>query len=110
MSDELIVEDGGVDLDFDEVDGDGGDLGDHHAPKRVGHGGVGVPELEFGVVVFELADFDLRESLVRRAIHRRSLSLLSECQIAIPREYGFFADCVSSLNPKSGFLLWRQPE
>lgn len=40
VSDELVVEDRGVDLDFDEVDGDGRDLRDHHAPKRVGHTGV----------------------------------------------------------------------
>lgn len=34
VSDELVVEDGGVDLDFDEVDGDGGDLGDRSQYTR----------------------------------------------------------------------------
>lgn len=64
MGDEFVVENGGVDFDFDEVDCDGGDLGDHHAPERVGDAGVGVAQLELGVVVFELADFDGGETLV----------------------------------------------
>ena len=64
MSDELVVEDGGVDLDLDEVDRDGGDFGDHDAAEGVGHGYVGVAKLELGVVVFELADLHLWESLV----------------------------------------------
>lgn len=51
VGDELVVEDGRVDLDLDEVDGDGGDLGDHDAAEGVGHAGVGVSELELGVVV-----------------------------------------------------------
>ncbi len=42
MGDELVVEDGGVDLDLDKVDGDGWDLGDHHAPQRVGQAGIGL--------------------------------------------------------------------
>lgn len=58
MSDELVVENGGVDFDLDEIDSDGRDFGDHHAPESVGDAGVGVAELEFGVVVFEFADLD----------------------------------------------------
>jgi hypothetical protein len=70
VGDELVVEDGGVDLDLDEVDGDGGDLGDHDAAEGVGHAGVGVAELELGVVVLQLADPHPREPLVRHAACR----------------------------------------
>lgn len=69
MGNELVIKDGGVDFDFDEVDSDGGDLGDHDAAEGVGHGGVGVSKLEFRVVVLQFADFDLGESLVRNSFH-----------------------------------------
>lgn len=69
MGNELVIEDGGVDFDLDEVDGDGGDLGDHHAPERVGHAGVGVAQLELEVVVPHITDFDPREPLVRFPLH-----------------------------------------
>ena len=59
-----------VDLDLDEVDGHRGDLGDHDAAESVGYAGVGVAELELGVVVPELADPDAGEALVRRAGRR----------------------------------------
>lgn len=64
MGDELVVEDGGVDLDLDEVDGDGGDLGDHHAAEGVGHARVGLSELELAVIVLHFSDPDLGKSLV----------------------------------------------
>ncbi|PPR85619.1 hypothetical protein GOBAR_AA35073 [Gossypium barbadense] len=40
----LPVEDGRVNFNFGEVDGYGGNLGDHDATKGVGHGGVNVVE------------------------------------------------------------------
>lgn len=69
VGDELVVEDGGVDLDLDEVDGDGGDLRDHDAAEGVGHAGVGVAELEFGEVVLQIPDLNLGEPLVRQSPH-----------------------------------------
>lgn len=66
---ELVVEDRGIDLDFNEVNGDSWDFCYHHAPKRVGYAGVGVAQLEFHVVVFNFTDFDPWESLVRDALH-----------------------------------------
>ena len=70
VRDELVVEDGGVDLDLDEVDGHRGDLGDHDAAEGVGYAGVGVAELELGVVIPQLADPDAGEPLVRRGGRR----------------------------------------
>ena len=72
VGDELVVEDGGVNLDLDEIDGDGWDFGDHDAAEGIGHAGVGVAELELGVVVLEVADPNAGEALVRcagRAVH-----------------------------------------
>lgn len=69
VGDELVVEDGGVDLDLYEVDGDGGDLGDHDAAEGVGHAGVGVAELELCVVVLQLPELDSGEPLVRHSPH-----------------------------------------
>jgi hypothetical protein len=66
VRDELVVEDGGVGLDFNKVDGDGGHLSDHDTAEGVGHARVGVAELELGVVVLELADPHAGEALVRR--------------------------------------------
>lgn len=70
VGEELVVEDGRVDLDLDEVDGDRGDLGDHDAAEGVGHAGVGFAQFKFAVIVLHLADPDLGEPLVRDpAIH-----------------------------------------
>lgn len=69
MGDELVVEDGGVDLDLDEVDGDGGDLGYHDTTEGVGHAGVGVSELELHEVVFHFSDLHPRGTLVADAFH-----------------------------------------
>lgn len=66
VRDELVVEDGGVDLDLDEVNGDGGDLRNHDAAKGVGHARVRVTELELGVVVLQFTDPHPGEALVRR--------------------------------------------
>lgn len=72
---ELVIEDGGVHLDLDQVDGDGRHLGNHHPPERVRHGGIGVAQLELAVVVLHLPDPHPREPLVARssdaAVHRR---------------------------------------
>lgn len=43
MGDELVVEDGGVDLDLHQVDGDGRHLRQHHATQGVRHARVRVP-------------------------------------------------------------------
>jgi hypothetical protein len=61
---ELVIEDGGVYLDLDEVDGDGGHLGDQYAAEGIGHARVSVAELELGVVVLEFIDPHAREALV----------------------------------------------
>lgn len=79
VGDELVVEDGGVDLDLDEVDGDDGDLGDHDAAKGVGDAGVRVAELELEVIVLHFPYLHLREPLVRRAFHRRQRRQLELC-------------------------------
>ena len=58
MGKEFIGEDRGVAFDFHEVDGDGGDFGQHGAADGVGEGegGVGEDEVDGGVV--EVADVD----------------------------------------------------
>lgn len=53
MCDVFVVEDGGVFGEFDEVDGERGDLGDHDAAKGVGDRGVGLGEDEFYLVRFD---------------------------------------------------------
>ncbi|MFS7920122.1 hypothetical protein Hanom_Chr03g00220651 [Helianthus anomalus] len=63
MSDELVVENGRIDLNFNQIYGDCGNFCDHDSPECVRHACVGFSELKFHVVVFELADFDLREPL-----------------------------------------------
>lgn len=69
MGNELVVKDGGVYFDFDEVNSDGGDLGDHDAAEGIGHGGIGIAKLKLSVVILQLSDFNLRESLVRYSLH-----------------------------------------
>lgn len=64
VGDELVVEDGGIDLNLDKIDGDGGHLGDHDAAESVGHARIGVGEIELEVVVLHLSDSNLRKSLV----------------------------------------------
>lgn len=44
MGKEFVGEDGGVAVDFDEVDGEGGDFGKHYAAEGVGEGEGGVLE------------------------------------------------------------------
>ena len=46
MREELVSEDGRVGVDFDEVDGDSGDFGEHGAPEGVGEGEGGIVEDE----------------------------------------------------------------
>lgn len=98
VSDELVVEDRGVDLDFNEVDGDGRDLRDHHAPKRVGHTRVRLSKLELDHVVLHFPDLHLRESLVRHSsVHDVSVSevslSLSNYKVIKPKIWGF---CLSA--------------
>lgn len=62
VGDELVGEDGGIGFDLDEIDGDGGDLGDHHAPKRVGDADIGVAKLEFHEVVSHFANSHSRHA------------------------------------------------
>lgn len=104
VRDELVVEDGGVDLDLDEVYGDGGDLGDHDAAEGVGHAGVGVAELELGVVVLELADPNAREALVRRAgrrtVHHARSRVRAEPRSAPPPEKGVWGWLLVSATPR----------
>lgn len=54
MGDEFVGEDGGVRFDLDDVDGDGGDFGEHHAPQGVGEGEVDGAEAEVDAVRFGL--------------------------------------------------------
>ncbi|PPR97218.1 hypothetical protein GOBAR_AA23448 [Gossypium barbadense] len=44
ISNELVVEDGKVNFNIDEVNSYGGNLSNHNAVEGVGHGGVGVVE------------------------------------------------------------------
>ncbi|GLT51243.1 hypothetical protein SLA2020_246640 [Shorea laevis] len=69
VSNELLVEKGGVDLDFHQIDGDSQDLRHHDAAQGIGHRGLGVPQLELEVVAFHVPDFDPWESLVRCSLH-----------------------------------------
>lgn len=64
VGDELVVEDGGVDLDLHQVDGHGGHLRYHHAPQSVRHAGISLPQLELYDVVPHLSYLHLREPLV----------------------------------------------
>jgi hypothetical protein len=51
---ELVGEHGGVVEDFHDVDGEGGDLGQHHSPHRVGGLEVEVLHDELGALVVRL--------------------------------------------------------
>ncbi|GER28989.1 HIT zinc finger [Striga asiatica] len=63
VGNELVVEDRGVHLDLNQIDGDCGDFGDHDAAECVGDTGVSVAQLELHEVVPYCPDFDLREPL-----------------------------------------------
>ena len=54
MSEEFIGEDGGDFFNFDEVDGDGWDLGEHYSAQGVGEGEVDGAEFEIDAVWFGL--------------------------------------------------------
>lgn len=54
MGDELVGEDGGVGVDFDEVDAHGGDFGEHGAAEGVGEGEVDGGEDEVDAVCLGL--------------------------------------------------------
>lgn len=54
MAHELIGEDGGVVEDFDDIDGKGGDLCEHHPPQRVRSLEVEVLDDEVGALVVRL--------------------------------------------------------
>lgn len=69
VGDELVVENGGVDFNFHQVDGNGWDFGDHDSPERVGHASVGVSQLELQVVVFHFSDLDFGKPLIRLPFH-----------------------------------------
>lgn len=56
VGDELVRQDGGVGYDVDEVDGEGGDLGEHGAAERVGEGEGGGLQDEVDAVLFGLVD------------------------------------------------------
>ena len=105
VGDELVVEDGGVDLDLDQVDGDGRDLSNHHAPQRVRHARVGVSELELQEVVLHLPDLHLREPLVRFPFHfLPNLSLTLGFQIN-----GFFSLSLSLSLLSFSLYVWGIP-
>lgn len=46
VGEEFVGKDGGVAVDFHEIDGEGGDLREHYAPQGVGEGEGGVLEDE----------------------------------------------------------------
>jgi hypothetical protein len=60
VRDELVVEHRCVHLDLHQVDGDGGHVGDDHAPQRVRHAGLRLAEHELAVVVLAHPDLDVR--------------------------------------------------
>lgn len=54
VGEELVGEDGGVFFYFDQVDGDGWDLGEHYSAEGVGEGEVDGAEFEVDAVGFGL--------------------------------------------------------
>jgi len=65
VCDVFVIEDGGVFCNFHEVNGEGGDLGDHDAAEGIGDGGVGFGEDEFYFMLLDGEYFYFGESLVR---------------------------------------------
>jgi len=70
---ELIVENRGVFMEFDQVNRQRWDLGDHDATEGIGHGGVGVGEDEPYFMGLDGQDFYFRESLMRHCATYRYL-------------------------------------
>lgn len=60
MGNELVWKNGGVYLDLDHVDGNGGDVGHDDAPEGVGEGEVDIAEHEVDPVFLEFSDADGR--------------------------------------------------
>jgi hypothetical protein len=55
---DFVLNHGGVILDEDVLDGEGGDLGDQDAPEGVGQRGVDADERKGGIVLLVLVEFD----------------------------------------------------
>jgi hypothetical protein len=66
MSEDLILNDRGVGVDIDVLDGDGGDFGNHDSAEGVCEGGVEADEVEFGCGVGEGVNLDLEVLFKRR--------------------------------------------
>ena len=88
VGDELVIENRGVNLDFDKVNGNGGNFGDHDTAESVGHAGIGLTELELGVVVLDFPDLDFWETLVGYSFHCCSSSSSSTSLFVSDRCFG----------------------
>lgn len=70
MGEDFVLDDGGVVVDEDVFDGEGGDFGQKNAAEGVGEGGVDTDKGEGGVVGGVLVELDL-EVLVEGLVKRR---------------------------------------
>lgn len=75
VGNELVIEDGGVGLEVDEVDGHRRHLGEHNPPERVGHAPVGAAELELDELVAHFQYLHL-QPLAASAVPVAGLSLV----------------------------------
>ncbi len=64
MGDVLVVQDGGVVMEFHQIDGQGGHLANHNAPEGVGHARVRVGQDEAHLVRGKVEDLHLGKPLV----------------------------------------------
>lgn len=60
VSYELVIEDGGVDFDLDQIDGQGWDLRKHDPTQGIGNAWIRIAENELAEVWAEFANFYLR--------------------------------------------------
>ena len=58
LGEDFVLDDGGVVLNVDTLDGEGGDFVDHDAPEGVGNGGVHADEGESGFAVVIFVELD----------------------------------------------------
>ena len=64
VGDVLVVQDGGVVMEFHQIDGQGGHLANHNAPEGVGHARVRVGQDEAHLVRGKIEDLHLGKPLV----------------------------------------------
>jgi hypothetical protein len=75
VGDDFILQSAAVFLEFDEIDGEGGHLGDHDAAQRVGGADVGVEQLEVGEIIAQLEQTDFWVAIHFLFVEVRVLSI-----------------------------------